>query len=518
MTDSGETCPVCDSAIAPGAKNCDVCGADLSLVRGGASQVFVCPECGTEILEQDSRCPKCGAQFAVEEQVVFQCPVCNAEVGANENRCPKCGVEFLSEEEVQAGGSVPEPVASVPNVTSDSAPEMAEFEEQREQGRPENAIEEMEQLLSIPDEPPQKSESVSFPPAAESAPPVQHEAATPPAPVKGIPTANEAQAPRKKKFLPFLFGRKGKKEGRNSAGQNLHTLTEQRDAEPQLASTEMQAGKAQKDGAAASSKEMIEEIRGLLKFTAEARINIDEGKRYLDMSVELARESRHEEASRYVALARRSVIDGIEVYFSERISVLQKQLEIEKVRDERRKMLMQKISGIAEMVNAGRYREAYSAVAEFQSELSPQASIYGEARETLDETDSLLTCADELGMDYSAARMIFNEARKMLAVGEWNQALVLARQARESLLRHIPEKLSGEMAQAKSDVIDAKINGLPVSELISTLKSAGESFNEGRFDDTLRFMNAFMKDFERLKMQSEPAEVQTPGTAPRQAH
>ena len=148
-----DICPVCESKITPGGQSCDVCGADLKLLGGSSKSQYVCPECGNELLEEDTSCPKCGVQFAKNEQVVFQCPACNTEVDASANKCPSCGAEFLSDDEATATEEVPKAIESVPSVGTQDASYFDDMASGISTGSPEKLINEFEKTLKDMDSP-----------------------------------------------------------------------------------------------------------------------------------------------------------------------------------------------------------------------------------------------------------------------------------------------------------------------------------------------------------------------------
>ena len=176
-----------------------------------------------------------------------------------------------------------------------------------------------------------------------------------------------------------------------------------------------------------------------------------------------------------------------------------KQIEIEGVGGERKKFLESRIAEVSSFVKNGNYDEAQKLTLEFQSEMSAKASQYGEAQELCDELEQLLNCADDIGINYNGSRMIYNEARKHLATGDWSSALLLAKQSKDSLMRSIPAKLSDEMNRAKNEIIDAKISGLQVGDMIAILKQASSTYNEGKYDESLRYISHLRRQFTKLR-------------------
>lgn len=500
-------CPVCESKITAGGQVCEVCGADLKLLSGGQKPQYACPECGSEIQETDTSCPRCGVQFAIEEQVVFQCPSCNAEVESTANVCPGCGAEFLTEEEASAADEVPKAIDSVPSIEVDDTSAFDDMAQGITTGSPETLIDEVEETLKGMDIPKTTADTMTPAPAVQ-----QEEIPVAPEPIMEEPTVEESAEESKGErsgFFRFKFGKKKEDKHRAqerhlAAAPTLETagpVEQRRPAE--TVSVRASPAVEQVDD---EMKPVVEQLRELLKFTGDARIDISDGKKYLDTSVEFAKSGDSAEALRQMRLAHTTIEANIQSFFKDKMEIMRKQIEIENVTGERKKGYDAGLSNIAQLVRSNAYDKAFASVQQFQSELSPKASQFGEAKELIDNLEELLRYADEIGIDYNSSRMIFTEARKHLAVGDWSSALVLAKQSKDSLMRSIPGKLIVEMNKAKSEIIDAKINGLKVTDFIATLKEASNAYNEGKYDDSLRFMNIFRREFDRARsLASGPA-------------
>ncbi len=99
-------CPLCDSYIAPGNRECR-CGA-VFLEEGSD---FYCPSCGTLIPWTDDECSFCGQEF--DRIQTITCPICGQINRADRalcdcgvviaDRCPECGSKLGAEDEMCGG-------------------------------------------------------------------------------------------------------------------------------------------------------------------------------------------------------------------------------------------------------------------------------------------------------------------------------------------------------------------------------------------------------------------------------
>ncbi len=525
MTNADDACPICEARISPDAQTCDTCGADLSLLKGGSGAVYVCPECGNELLERGTKCPKCGVEFASDsktaEEVIFQCPVCGAEVSGDANKCPGCGVEFLSDDDASAAEEIPRAVNSVPAVEPMTAPDLSELETEPRLTTHEAVVAKVEESI---DKQPPKAESMApheqvtyrsgtLPKEATDAD-VEKPGTAVGRPANDI--AEEIPQRTDEKEKRGLFGLKlGMRRKEKNPEQytvpstSIPSSSPQIEKRPPANSAIAVAGLTEKTSPpvnvyATQSEDsemrlVIQEIRPLLKLAGSVSADITESKQYLDMALENLQGGKLADAGKYARLAKTSIISAIQGHFSEKLEIMRKQIEIEGVGGERKKFLESRITEVSSFVKKGNYDEAQKLTLEFQSEMSAKASQYGEAQELCDELEQLLNCADDIGINYNGSRMIYNEARKHLATGDWSSALLLAKQSKDSLMRSIPAKLSDEMNRAKNEIIDAKISGLQVGDMIAILKQASSTYNEGKYDESLRYISHLRRQFTKLR-------------------
>ena len=144
-------CPECGAFIPEDAKVCPKCGtifegeeeieghekqeegpveADGHWYKEPSPRIYLCPECGAFVSEEDKVCPKCGTPLNGEEEIekspetleledklvekeadgfwykkdehkLVICPECGAFIPEDAKVCPKCGTVFEGEEEIE---------------------------------------------------------------------------------------------------------------------------------------------------------------------------------------------------------------------------------------------------------------------------------------------------------------------------------------------------------------------------------------------------------------------------------
>lgn len=478
-----ELCPVCDSEIEVGASICQTCGADLKLLRDEQNRGMKCPECGNELLDMDSECPKCGAKLQ-KEIVVFQCPACGAEVGEDATECPNCGVQFLTEEEMSRGAETPSAVESVPQAKTDELKIIQDLhihpavpEEVHENTAP---VEASPQRLQ-----PREEDGVTTQAPREEQQPV--------APMPSKAAEEQRQKETEKRGFLSVFSRGKKKEERR---------------QPAVQAPEQPVSTPKTRPVQDANAGTVEWLKKMVRFASEASIDISAGKSYLDLALEMIKSGNGDHARLNLELARKAINNGIKDFFALKMNTMRKQIEIEGVQGERKAGLESIIRDMEQDVSSGKYNEAMELVRKFQSELSPRAAQYGEAGELVKKTAELLKLADEFDLDCSSSRIIHNEARKQLELGDWNTAIILARQSYSTLLKSIPESIAKEIMKAKNELVEAKLQGASISKQVLVLKEANAAYNSGRYDDALRYLGQFRREFEiipRVPEGSAPA-------------
>ena len=108
-------CPLCGEPVAPGARRCENCGADISESpedrATDATTLYLCPSCGSFVSSADVRCTHCGADLAeegtppappVDSEELFEtipglCPNCGSVAPGGADTCAVCGASLHAE-------------------------------------------------------------------------------------------------------------------------------------------------------------------------------------------------------------------------------------------------------------------------------------------------------------------------------------------------------------------------------------------------------------------------------------
>ena len=463
---SGKTrvCPVCDSRIDEGLRQCPECNTDLSLfdldsdgvpdvdktplpkgkaiddilasiakdkelrpdlfdhmktiatngteeddiladTPGEPGAEFACPECGARVAANAQRCPSCGAEFAEETVEQFECPLCNAVVDVDATSCPSCGVQFAQEEPV---------TLQKPEVVP---PTMA-------------------------------------PPSSDGLALVEKAATTP------LESAG------------------------SSVMERLWRLLESRRIPPEDLTADR--GALYKE-----LPRLVNDVKPLLLVAKKVGVEIGEEK---DLISDAIAHGKKRDVERAVQLIREAQFRLEETYSS----ALAKRIESVLVEAERSRQAGGDIGPVVTMCVASiealekrDYGASAEQIKEAKQEFDARSGGYGKARQEYELSKSLVIDAKKLGLDLREANTDLRRAESALQSRNWDQAALLAVQARQSLFKALPGLLNAEMKKARNALLEMKVRGGDLAKPVGILKQASIHMKREEFADALKFVAMF---------------------------
>ena len=472
---SGETkiCPVCDSTISAGARECPECNADLSLFevdRDGITDIdavptpkdgksiddilasilkdkevrpkffediktiasgtpdediladaevepgveFQCPNCGTRVASTAKVCPGCGAQFAEETVEQFECPLCGAVVDIEATSCPNCGVTFVQEEAPSA--PKPEPVVAPPPVPK-AVPSLA----------------------------------------------------IPAAPSEGMERAAPTPAP---------------KPAASSSVVRLRALVEARRIAPQEEILDK----------AVLYKELprlVNEVKPLLLTAKKIGMEIGEEKRLLSEAIAHGKRRNVEESVLLIRRARFRLQQAFTSEFAERIEALLTDAEPTWVTGTDVGAIVKLCTAAIEALEAGDYATAADKMRAAREEFDARSGGSSRARQELETVRAIAADAKKLGLNLREVEGRLSEGDAALRSRNYDRAAGLAVQARQALLKALHDALSKEMKKARNALLEMKVKGGDLTKPVGILKQASIHMKREEYADAIRFVRMF---------------------------
>jgi len=126
-----------------------------------------------------------------------------------------------------------------------------------------------------------------------------------------------------------------------------------------------------------------------------------------------------------------------------------------------------------------------------KQEFDARSGGYGKARKEYELSKSLVLDARKLGLDLREANTDLRRSESALQARNWDQAALLALQARESLFKALPGLLNAEMKRARNALLEMKVKGGDLAKPVGILKQASIHIKREEFADALRFVAMF---------------------------
>jgi len=468
---AGETkvCPVCDSVIDADARRCTECNTDLSLFDVDGDSV---PDMGKapkangksidDILESivsgkdrpdifddiktiASDGTK-GDDILAEEapsDVEFECPNCGTRVASNAKVCPGCGAEFAEEAVEQFECPL---CNSVVDMNATACPNCGvAFAEEEPEAKPAPPATRREVRATIDD----LDLELEAPAAA----------APPPSP-----------------------GRPGA-----SPMERLWSLVESRRVPP--AEKAMDKATLYRE-----LPRLVNEVKPLLLTAKKVGVEIGSEKDLITQAISFGKQRDVEKAVTLIRQARFRLENAF-------TSQLAKQIETLLVESERVRVAGGDTGAIARMCTAAidaldvrDYASAGEKVKAAREEFDARSGGYAKARQEMNAVRELVADARRLGLTLREVDGYVARAESSMNGKNYDQAAGLYVQARQALLKGLPDLLNRQMKKARNALLDMKVKGGDLTKPVGLLKQASIHMKREEYADAVRFVRMFQDE------------------------
>ena len=463
-------CPVCDSVIDADASRCSECNTDLSLfdidsdgvpdmgkvptAKGGKSidaildSITKGREGHTDFFKDIKEIATNGSaeddilgDAEVHPGIEFECPNCGTRVAGDANVCPGCGAEFSDEAVEQFECPL---CNAVVDVKATSCPNCGvEFAEEAK-------------------------------PAAVEAGPRQGPTAPLAAPVTDeLGLDDDVLVPAR--------------PGGASPMERLWSLVESRRAPPE----ELPLDRA------ALYKELprlVNEVKPLLLTAKKVGVEIGDEKELISEAID---HGKRRDVERAVQLIRRAR-SQLEFAFTSQIA---KRIENVLVEAERAKATGTDIGTILKMcaaatdaLEARDYVTAGDRVKAAKDEFDARSGGYAKARQELGEMRVLVADSKKLGLAMREVDSYLSRGEAAMSSKNYDQAAGFAVQARQALLKALPDALHKEMKKARNELLDLKVRGGDLTKSVGLLKQASIHMKREEYADAVKFVRMFQDE------------------------
>jgi cellobiose-specific phosphotransferase system component IIA len=236
---------------------------------------------------------------------------------------------------------------------------------------------------------------------------------------------------------------------------------------------------------------LVNDVKPLLLLAKKVGVEIGQEKELISEAIAHGKKRDVERAVRLI----RDAQFRLEGEFT---SVLAKRIESVLVEADRSRQTGGDISEVIVLSNASidaLERKDYAACAEkikeAKQEFDARSGGYGKARQEYELSKSLVIDAKKLGLDLREANTDLRRSESALQSRNWEQATILAIQARQALFKALPGLLNQEMKKARDALLEMKVRGGDLAKPVGILKQASIHLKREEFADALRFVAMF---------------------------
>ena len=420
---------------------------------------FECPECGSTVSASASNCPSCGVIFAEEGAELFQCPNCNTLVSVDAKVCPGCGAMFVDPDD-------------------EATAEVVEVEVEKPVGR-QSDIEEPVTIVEL------EPEEVRGADARQS-------------------IESEDTSAKDKGGLFGWLGRKKRRDAQEETAETTEVGEEPSDTHPieaEIRRATPSAEPAPTVHETPSSREAKDkgrdlariraEIKALITLAIQKEVDITESKRLHAEALTAGRDRRFDEAIEKLQVSKALLTDNLKANLIEQLEQLKEEMEVASDLGgdvSRPKAYLKEVERARESDDL---EAAYVYAEKVKKEMLPITGRYNESKKKIENLRHLISDSELLFVDTRGGRAKLVEATRAFEQRDFDKVDLDVREARGSLEKDIPARMSEEIKKAKVQLVEAKERGVNITPMLTQLKTAISLMKSGDYGQALRDMREF---------------------------
>ncbi len=372
---------------------------------------------------------------AASEPVKFECPVCGAAVDEYARSCPSCGAEFA--EEVVEQFECPVCGAGV-DATASACPSCG---------------------VTFSDE------------VGAEAPPVDARSTSP----AGWPSAPPAPAV----VETGLRDRLSKARAARSRAAPPPATEDRRALYREL-------------------PRLVNEVKPMLLNARKIGVDIEEPKRMINDAIAAGKGREIDRAVALVSQSKEALERSFTAQVSARVESLLEEVEKAKAGGSDVGPLEALLDASIGKLADGDFVASSDKVNEAREEFERLAGGYHKAKESLRAAEALAEDGRVFALDVREAERHIRQGREALGRREYDRATQLADQARNAVMKVLPDFLNEEMKRARNKLLDLKVRGGDLTRPIGILKQASIHLKREEYGDAMRFVRMFRRETEAL--------------------
>ncbi len=480
---AGETkvCPVCDSVIDADSQRCPECNTDLSLFdvdSDGVSDMDKVPRANgksiDDILEsivsgksvrpdifEDIKTIATNGSAAeddiladadVEKGVEFECPNCGARVAADAKVCPSCGAEFADE-----------------SVEQFECPLC-------------NAVVDMDATSC-----PNCGVAFAEEPEKPSAPPKPAVGATRPAggrtgPQPAVAIVDELGLEEPPKPVPPRV-----KPGGPSPMERLWSLVESRRVPPEAPSLD-------KAGLYRELPRLVNDVKPLLLTAKKVGVEIADEKELISEAIAYGKKRDVDRAVSLIRKARYQLENAFTAQLAKRVESVLVEAERARATGADVGAILTMAAEAIDALEARDYQAVGDRIRSAKEEFDARAGGYAKARVEMTAVRELAADAKHVGVSIREVDAFLQRGETAMASKNYDAAAGYLVQARQAVLKALPDVLQREMKKARTALLDMKVRGGDLTKPVGLLKQASIHMKREEYADAVKFVRMFQDE------------------------
>jgi cellobiose-specific phosphotransferase system component IIA len=239
---------------------------------------------------------------------------------------------------------------------------------------------------------------------------------------------------------------------------------------------------------------LVNDVKPLLLTAKKVGVEIGAEKDLITQAISFGKQRDVEKAVTLIRQARFRLENAF-------TSQLAKQIENLLVDSERARVAGGDTGAIARMcaaaihaLDARDYAAAGEKVKAAREEFDARSGGYAKARQELSAVKELVADTRKLGLSLREVDGYAARAESAMNGKNYDQAAGLAVQARQALLKGLPDLLNRQMKKARNALLDMKVKGGDLTKPVGLLKQASIHMKREEYADAVRFVRMFQDE------------------------
>ena len=236
---------------------------------------------------------------------------------------------------------------------------------------------------------------------------------------------------------------------------------------------------------------LVNEVKPLLLTAKKVGVDIGDEKELINEAIAHGKRRDVEAAVRLIRQARSQLEFAFKSQIAKRIEGVLVEAERAKATGAEVGAILNLCASATHAVEARDYATAADKVRAAKEEFDARSGGYSKARQELSTVRNLVADAKKLGMSLRDVDSYVSRGEAAMNAKNYDQAAGLAVQARQALLKTLPEVLQKEMRKARNALLDMKVRGGDLTKPVGLLKQASIHLKREEYADAARFVRLF---------------------------